>query len=90
MATKQQKDFILMNVNSADIVNVARTDDVITAAVFVLKYLVGGKKTAEVKREFYLNVISITTLMLKFDVDTHMLVIFYQVLEISSYCILNM
>lgn len=78
-----------MNV-SADIVNVARTDDVITAAVFVLKYIVGGKKTAEVKREFYLNVISITTIMLKFDVETHMLVIFYQVLEISSYCILNM
>lgn len=81
MATKQQRDFILMNVNSADIVNVARTDDVITAAVFVLKY---KKKTflgtVEVKREFFLNVISITTLMLKFDVDTHMLVIFYQVL----------
>lgn len=33
-----------MNVNSADIVNVARTDDVITAAVFVLKYLVGEKR----------------------------------------------
>lgn len=42
-----------MNVNSADIVNVARTDDVITAAVFVLKYLVGEKKTAEVKRVLF-------------------------------------
>lgn len=44
VATKQQRDFILMNVNSADIVNVARTDDVITAAVFVLKYIVGEKR----------------------------------------------
>lgn len=37
--------------------------------------------TVEVKREFFLNVISIKTIMLKFDVDTHMLVIFYQVLR---------
>lgn len=47
---KQQTDFILMNVNSADIVNAARTDDAVTAAVLKTKDII-----VEVKRQFFLN-----------------------------------
>lgn len=83
---KQQTDFILMNVNSADIVNAARTDDAVTAAVLKTKDII-----VEVKRQFvFFKLISIRTIMLKFDMDTHAGYFLSGTRNFFDCCILNM